>query len=491
MHSLSSALAALDADAYPSRILVSGVCALTETLALPPGVSLAGAPHPLAAAATVSGGVAVLASWLTPVRDAWVEAQIPPGARGSVVELDLAAHGLPAGPAVLAGRGCRAYAEGLPEPHGGSMASGAFNSPPGIEFFALDVPSAGGGGGASALRLARWPRAGDSRNWSHVAHTARGAANRTFVPDAATLQRAQGWAQQFVEDPGSVYVHEWHNAGWADSFWPLTGLSAQNLTVGPCGNMSVGESQVLGGNSFVTINVLAELAEVGDFYVNRTSQKLYAWLPPPAHAAVQDAAAGRGADTIVGYVSVLESPLVSLANAVGSDVHGVSLRYGRGVGVAVTNCTRCSVRDAEVAFVGLMGVNISGPGVGVRLSNISLHDTGNGGVYMSGGNRVMLTPSQHVLSDATITRYNRWSACYTPGVVFAGVGHTALRVEIYDAPHQAIFSSGNDHVIDSCSIHDVTQIVKDSGAWYMGRDLTYRGNVIRNTSFYNLVRGWW
>lgn len=160
--------------------------------------------------------------------------------------------------------------------------------------------------------------------------------------------------------------------------------------------------------------------------------------------------------------------------------HNLSLRYGRGVGILLSESVGVVLEGVEVAMVGLMAVNVSG-GAGCRLQNLSVHDVGNGGVYLTAGDRATLTPSRHVLSDAVITDYNRWTHCYTPGVVLAGVGSTVARTQIHHAPHQAIFLSGNDHVISDCDIADVCKMVKDSGAFYAGRDLTYRGNqLLRN-----------
>jgi hypothetical protein len=303
------------------------------------------------------------------------------------------------------------------------------------------------------------------------------AANRTLVPDAATLARAQGWAAQLAAEPGSIMVNQFQNAGWADFHWALEQITPSNLTFGSCDDELVGEAGLRGGNYFYAYNVLAELTEEGEYAIDRAAGKLYAWLPAAAAAAP--------ADTVVAWASLLEAPLVSLAGAAGQSVANVSLRYGRGVGLSIADSTDVTVSGVEIAFVGLMAANVSG-GARVALANISVHDTGNGGVYLDAGERATLTPSNHSLSHATITRYNRWTKCYTPGLVFSGVGHSARAVEIFDAPHQAVFASGEGHVLADSLIHDVTQIVKDSGAWYMGRDLTYRGQVIRNVSFYNL-----
>ena len=190
---LRAAFAAADAAGAPrppATVLVTGPCHLHAPLRFDARDSgpVTWAPAPPAASFLVSGGAPIPASRFAPVTAPAILAQLPAAARGHVVQLDLAASGLPAGPAPLAGRGCRGYAEGLPEPHGGSMPGAGVNSPPGLELFA----ALGGGGGAVSLTLARWPNAPwNPLNWSAVLHSMpSGPLNRTLGPDDATLARS-------------------------------------------------------------------------------------------------------------------------------------------------------------------------------------------------------------------------------------------------------------------------------------------------------------
>ena len=52
--------------------------------------------------------------------------------------------------------------------------------------------------------------------------------------------------------------------------------------------------------------------------------------------------------------------------------------------------------------------------------------------------------------------------------------------EIYNLPGMAIYLHGNDHIIEYNKIHHVLQSVSDSGAIYMGRDMSEVGNIIRH-----------
>jgi hypothetical protein len=190
--------------------------------------------------------------------------------------------------------------------------------------------------------LARWPNAPwNPGNWSKVLHSSpSGPANRTLGPDDATLARAARWAQQFAEDPGSVFVHQYNRVGWADMHWRLEGLTARNMTFGVCGNMSVGEHAVQTGNYFTTYNLLSELDEPGEFYVNRTSRVLYAWLP---------AGAAPDANGTAGWASILEEPVLKLDGVAGATWTNASFRYGRGVGVSCSNCTDVTLQGCEVS----------------------------------------------------------------------------------------------------------------------------------------------
>jgi hypothetical protein len=504
-------------------VVVSGTC--HGTLALGPedaGTRWVGVPG--GDGAQIVGGTPLPASAFAPVTDPAIVAQIQPAARPFVMQVDLAALGIPAGPGPISGRGCREYAEGLPQPHSalGSMPSAEINSPVGLELFALSAP----GDEASApspLILARWPNEPNNPyNWSVVRHNTAPGQPRVAVPDNPTLLRASGWLQQFAEDAGSIMVHQYNRVGWADMHWPVLDIglipgrtfpdNVGNFTWGGCGNMSVGEHYIQDGNYFTTYNLLSELDVEGEFYVNRTSMKLYAWLPSPSAAAVRarweaeeagaerelslsssssssaGAAATRAAipDPVVAFASLTEAPLVTLTDTHTIDFAGISFRYGRGPGLTLVNSSSITVQDGAIEAVGLMAVNVT-DGTGLLLQNVSIADTGNGGVYLYAGDRATLAPSNHTLTNTTITRYNRWTHCYTPGVVLGGVGNVVgPAVEIFDAPHQAIFLSGNNHLMVGLNVHDVTKITADAGAIYFGRDLTYRGNVVVNSSFHDI-----
>jgi parallel beta-helix repeat protein len=75
---------------------------------------------------------------------------------------------------------------------------------------------------------------------------------------------------------------------------------------------------------------------------------------------------------------------------------------------------------------------------------------------------------------------------YRAGISIQGVGNLISHNLIHDAPHNAILLSGNDHIIEFNNIHHVCLETNDAGAFYMGRDYTQQGNIIRYNYFHHL-----
>ncbi|MBC8443303.1 right-handed parallel beta-helix repeat-containing protein [PVC group bacterium] len=57
---------------------------------------------------------------------------------------------------------------------------------------------------------------------------------------------------------------------------------------------------------------------------------------------------------------------------------------------------------------------------------------------------------------------------------------------LHDAPHQAIGLGGNDHVIEYNVVHHVCMETDDCGAFYMGRNPSNRGTVIRYNFWHHI-----
>jgi len=228
------------------------------------------------------------------------------------------------------------------------------------------------------------------------------------------------------------------------------------------------------GQWFYVFNLLAEIARPGDWCLDREGGLLYFW--PPAPIAQGEA-----------VVTLLQAPLVTLEDCSYVTLRGLMLEATRGAGVTVTGGTHDRIVGCTLRNLGGNAVIIEG-GAANGVVDCEISGTGNGGISLSGGDRKTLTPAGHYAENNHIHHYSVWNRICNPAISLNGVGNRACHNLIHDAPHQAIASGGNDHLIEFNDIYNVCAESNDAGALYNGRDWTQRGTEIRY-NFLHDIRG--
>ena len=104
------------------------------------------------------------------------------------------------------------------------------------------------------------------------------------------------------------------------------------------------------------------------------------------------------------------------------------------------------------------------------LLSCDIYNTGSGAVYLSGGDKVSLTPGNSYVENCRMTNYNRRNKFLWAAVSVNGCGNRVSHCEIHDSDWQGIYVSGNEHLFEYNYIHDVTLNSNDTSPWYIGRD---------------------
>ena len=370
-----------------------------------------------------------------PVTDEAVLSRMEPECRGKVMQADLKAQGI------------TDYGEIAPN---GQTLAPALH---GLEVFFQSKP----------MQIARWPNKG----WSFIADTPTGQNGGMFTYDAAnTSDRPARWKN--AED---VWLHGYWSFDWADSYTKIKSIDTAThaiYTQEPHG--AYGYTK---GKRFYALNILEELDSPGEWYLDRKSGILYFWPPAPITTAERVT------------VSLLDAPLLRLDNASNITVQGFTLEDTRGTAVEIMGGEHNRIAACTIRNTGLAGVSIDG-GKDNGVMDCALYDTGQGGIKLNGGDRKTLAAAGNFAHNNEIRDYSRWVRCYRPAVEVNGVGNRVSHNLIYNGPHNAIQLSGNEHVIEYNDVHDVCRETGDVGAFYMGRDWTMRGNIIRYNFFHNL-----
>lgn len=311
------------------------------------------------------------------------------------------------------------------------------------------------------MTLARWPNVG----WAYTDAATKDKAQNQFAYEG---ERAARWAKA-----PDAWVHGYWYYDWADHYEHITHIdTAHHLidTAAPSPNYNYRAEQ-----RWQVVNVLEELDEPGEWYLDRAAGVLYFWPPSPIAAGLAE-------------VSLLDKPLVSVEGASYVEFHDLDFAMTRADGIVIRDGSHVHVVHCSIANTGNAGVVIRGGDADV-VEDSEIRDTGDGGIVLDGGDRKTLTAAGHVAARNHIHDYARWSRTYTPGINVSGVGNRVVGNTIDHAPHFAIWVHGNEHLIEGNDIHTVAMETADASAYYIGADTTERGNSVRGNYFHNLGLG--
>jgi len=262
---------------------------------------------------------------------------------------------------------------------------------------------------------------------------------------------------------------------------------------------------------YVAYNILEELDSPGEWYVDKESGILYFWPPGDLE---------KGSV----MVSLLEEPILSLEGVSHVVFRDLTVEVGRGIGIYMERGTGNLIAGCTVRNVGTSGIfmgqgakqtfpfithdDYEGVPVSRSIGNLQGHiykythwdrqagsnhgilscdvyNTGSGGIYLSGGSKRNLIPGNNYVENSKVYNYNRRNKFLWAGINIDGVGNRISHCEISDSEWQGIYVHGNEHLFEYNHIHHVTLNSDDTSPWYIGRDPSDRGNIIRYNYFHH------
>lgn len=324
--------------------------------------------------------------------------------------------------------------------------------------------------GGRPMILARWPNEG---NWEKIAGhpetTGKGDDHGGKIGELEGGFFYAGDRPSRWKDTSDLWVHGYWAWDWANSYERVAELDVERRfvrTAAPHGLYGFRK-----GQRIHFLNVLEELDQPGEWFLDRKDGVLYFWSPESRTA--------DGNFKPEAVLSLLSQPLLRMSDASHIIFRGVIFEATRGTAVEIRDGLSNVVAGCLIRNIGNSGVIIEG-GKGSGVSSCDIFDTGDGGVSLNGGDRQTLTPGGHFVENCHFQRQGRWSKCYVPATLLSGVGQRVSHNHIHDHPHAAILFTGNDHLIEFNDIHHIALETGDVGAIYTGRDYSFRGNRIRH-----------
>ncbi|MFM1902936.1 MAG: hypothetical protein RLZZ440_836 [Planctomycetota bacterium] len=314
---------------------------------------------------------------------------------------------------------------------------------------------------AACLPIARWPNEGFATIGELLGDrpmTDGGLPGNSVGKFTVEIDRLPAWQH---EPDGWLFGYFFWD--WSDSRQRIKAVDPAAHSI----ELEEPHTTYRSGQRFYGFNMLCELDRPGEWCVDRERGILYLWPLEGFN--------GEVTVTLLDHLLVCED--VARVN-----FEGLLLEGSRGTLVTITGGEQVTIGGCRLRNAGGWGVDVQG-GREHAVLGCDLHDLGAGGVRLVGGDRPRLVPAGHRSENNHIHHYARLQRTYRPAVEIQGVGNRAAHNLIHDAPHNGILLGGNDHEIECNHIHDVCQETGDVGAFYMGRDWSMRGTVIRHNRF--------
>jgi hypothetical protein len=376
--------------------------------------------------AVLSGGATL--KDLARVTEAAILERLPAESRGHVLVCDLKANGV-TDFGRLTPRGMPYGAEPLPE------------------FF----------WNGQALSPARWPKEG-FLEYKELVTKGDGKGGFTIRYEG---DRPSRWLT--AKDPWLFGYWNWR---WADERLPLAAINPADHTLT---SGAPARYDIRAGQTYYVYNLLEELSQPGECYLDRESGKLYLWPPSdPAQATLA--------------FSLLNGPFIAATDLSQVRFHDLTFELGRLDGVKLTGGESCLLTACTIAELAGTAVLFDG-GHGHGAVGCDLHTLGRGGTWVRGGDRKTLTPGGHFIENCHIWDFSRIDRTYTPAFWTDGVANRFVHNLVHDSPAHAMRIEGNDHLIAYNEIHSVVYESDDQGGADMWFNPAYRGN--------RFLYNWW
>lgn len=305
------------------------------------------------------------------------------------------------------------------------------------------------------MTLARWPNDG-FRGIEKIDGVTRVALD---------TDRLARW----TEEPDPWIFAYWHH-DWADLHEPIVGIEPEEQIIVRKADIRPNYGITPGRARWYAYNLLSELDQPGEYYLDRDSGKLYFWPPTPGGRAVLS----------------IGNSAITCQNLSHVTFRGFTFEAFRASAVILSGGRECRLLASTLRNLGHRAFSGNG-GDHHEVYGCDVYYTGEGGISLSGGDRKTLNPANHNLENNHIHHYSRRARTYRPAISTSGVGNRIAHNLVHHGPHMAIRSGGNDHLVEYNEVHNVVYESGDAGAFYVGRDWTQRGNVLRYNYWHHIV----
>ena len=319
-----------------------------------------------------------------------------------------------------------------------------------------------------ALSQSRWP------NDDFTRITSAKVNGDNYREDSFTLgyldeeNHTAQWDADALKD---LYVSGFIGNDWAGVTHKLAEIDPDKKTVTSVGGTSYTPSS---NHKIYFFNLIEEIDMPGESYIDREKNIVYFY---PYHDDLSDVEIA---------VADMAEPLLSLNGTKYISFEDLYLDTTRNNAINAQNVSNMVVDGCEIGHTAANAVTLNG--TDCTIQNCHIYDLGRGGITISGGDRVNLISSNHVIRNNRMHRGERVYNSYVPLIsVSNSVGVTIESNQLYDSKHQLVqFANSNDILFQYNEVYDAVNQAADMAAVYWGRNPSVLGIEIKYNYFHHI-----
>ena len=267
-------------------------------------------------------------------------------------------------------------------------------------------------------------------------------------------------------------------------------------------------------NQYIAMNILEELDMPGEWFLDKNTGLLYLYPPTDLDKSLIE-------------ISMMEEPIISLMNVSNIIISGLIFEVTRGIGIYMEGGENNLIAGCIIRNTGTTGI-MNGQGAiqtfphvtiddyegkpvskvvgsfqsqyykttvwdrkcgkNIGILSCDIYNNGSGGIILGGGSKKDLTPGGNYIRNCKIHDFQLRNKAQWGGINIDGCGNIIANNELYNADLQGIFVRGNEHIFEYNNIHHAAMNSNDASAWYLGRDPSDRGNIIRYNFIHHIGR---
>ncbi len=334
------------------------------------------------------------------------------------------------------------------------------------------------------MQISRWPSKKHTEkatleNWLYTVHIEHGnPPNESpfdIKVDYAMLEHMNMfWGEDAVKN---VWLagYLWHN--WFFDCYKVKGfdMTSNSVTAQSMGNLPYlcGPEPGYKYRRFFFYNILEEISEPLEYYVDFDAKKLYCCL--------------ENLNTQI-YIATQEKPFITIDDAENIDIQGIGLMYSTNKMLKISNSRNITVSDCEICC----GTDDAGEiehSSSISILNNRIYNTGSGGLTIHHCGNMKNLESCNVLvdgndiHDVALKKQNMSCAIN----IWENMGLTISHNKLHNSQHTLLYIfSGLDTFIEYNEIYDAALDTDDAAAVYWGRTTCVIGTRIRYNYFHDI-----